>query len=340
MGGRLISFSFFYFEIKGRFFLSDFEINTDEIIDQAVHEVCSSFSQDRLIIKEEYYNQIQLELKDISNYMVQKQHVTKIRKSAGLINPYAPEFGFSESEVAMEITKEKKDQAIVYNKINKILSFLRQGQEISYSLYIKDSSGKYYRYVVPENEIDNFTSIVQQNAFGFDENLRKFGEAAIERLEAAELMNQHIQKYMEAIDATGLKIKLADKYEAFEYHYQKIDNQLTENFSHPFNIEGIKRWLLSRGHDTIGWWVRGDIGLTSVKSINLNNKFLLLNLASQKSLTQVYLLLKELFSSQILSEKVISRLVKAFTPIVSDLKKQENINIKQIIEELINSLIK
>lgn len=283
--------------------------------------------------------QIQKELDDISVYMKQKEHVNTVRRSAGLTNPYAPEFGFSEAEVAIEITKEKKDQAIVYNKINKILSYLRHGQEIRYSLYIKDSQGKYYRYEVPETEIESFTSIVQQNAFRLDEDLRQFGEVAIERLQAAELMNQHIQRFMQAIDETGLRVKLADRYEAFEYHYQKIDKTLNENFSHGFNIEGIRRWLLGRGHDTIGWWVRGDIGLTSVKSINLNNKFLLLNLASQKSLTQVYVLLKELFASQILTEEVVARFVKAFTPIVSDLKKQENIHINQIIEDLINSLI-
>lgn len=272
--------------------------------------------------------------------MKQKEHTQKVRRSTGLTNPYAPEFGFSETEVAIEITKEKKDQAIVYNKINKILSYLRQGQEINYSLYIKDSQGRYYRYEVPEAEIENFTSIVQQNTFQLDEDLRKFGEAVVERLQAAELMNQHIQKFMQAIDETGLRVKLADRYEAFEYHYQKVDNALNENFSHGFNVEGIRRWLLGRGHDTIGWWVRGDIGLTSVKSINLNNKFILLNLASQKSLTEVYLLLKELFASQVLTEEVIARFVKAFTPVVSELKKYENINLHQIIEDLINSLIK
>lgn len=319
--------------------MNENEIKTDEIIDSAVHEVYKSFQQERLIIKKEYYVQIQKELQDISTYMIQKQHINKIRKITGLTNPYAPEFGFSESEVALEITKEKKDQAIVYNKINKILSYLRQGQEINYSLFIKDSKGNYYRYEVPESEIDNFTAIVQQSAFKLDKELRAFGEAAIERLQSAKLMNDHIQKFIEAVDMTGLKIKLADKYEAFEYHYQKIDKALNENFTHSFNIEGIKRWLLARGHDTVGWWVRGDIGLTSVKSINLNNKFILLNLASQKSLVQVYTLLQELFSSQILTEQNIARFVKAFTPVVSDLKKQENINLNQIIEDLINSLI-
>lgn len=272
--------------------------------------------------------------------MIQKQNIVQKKRSSKLTNPYAPEFGFSENSVAVEIVKEKKDQAIVYNKLNKILSFLRQGQEINYSLYIKDSQGNFYRYVVPENEIENFTSVVQQNAFKFDEELRQFGQAAIERLEAAEQMNKHIQNFMKAVDETGLKVKLADKYEAFEYHYQKIDNQLNENFSHGFNIEGIRRWILGRGHDTVGWWVRGDIGLTSVKSINLNNKFLLLNLASQKSLTQVYTLLKQLFASAVLTEEVISKMVKAFTPVVSDLKKRENININKIIEDLINSLVK
>jgi hypothetical protein len=58
---------------------------------------------------------------------------------------------------------------------------------------------------------------------------------------------------------------------------------------------------LGRGHDTAGWWVRGDIGLTSVKSVNLNNKFLFLNLASQKSLQEVYGLLNEIFITQTLS---------------------------------------
>ena len=70
-----------------------------------------------------------------------------------------------------------------------------------------------------------------------------------------------------------INVKLADAYEGFEYHYQKFDGA-GDFTKHGFNAEGIRRWFLGRGHDTVGWWARGDIGLTSVKSVNFNNNSL------------------------------------------------------------------
>lgn len=313
-------------------------VNTDEIVDSAVEEAFKMLKIDSITIKREYFKNIQHELQAISVYFITAQKVNIQKKANKLTNPYAPEYGFSSTEIAYQISKEKKDQAIVYNRLNKILSYLRAGQEIVYSLYIKDLDGRMYRFEVPENEIDDFTSIVQSTTFKFDDSLRKYASVATERLENALELSQHIDNFMKAVDQTGLKVSLADRYEAYEYHFQKIDRD--KGFSHNFNIEGIKRWILARGHDTAGWWVRGDIGLTSVKSVNLNNKFLFLNLASQKSLQEVYKLLNEIFIKQTLSAEDVSKLVKAFTPVVYDLKRGVSVNVNKIVEDLINSLIK
>lgn len=313
-------------------------INTDEIVDSAVEEAFKMLKTDSITIKNEYFKNIQHELQAISVYFITAQKVNIQKKANKLTNPYAPEYGFSSTEIAYQISKEKKDQAIVYNRLNKILSYLRAGQDIVYSLYIKDLDGRMYRFEVPENEIDDFTSIVQQTTFKFDDSLRKYASVATERLENALELSQHIDNFMKAVDQTGLKVSLADRYEAYEYHFQKKDRE--KGFSHNFNIEGIRRWILARGHDTAGWWVRGDIGLTSVKSVNLNNKFLFLNLASQKSLQEVYKLLNEIFIKQTLSVEDVSKLVKAFTPVVYDLKRGVSVDVNKTVEDLINSLIK
>lgn len=314
-------------------------INTDFIIDSAVNEVFQTFGQQNLIIQQKYYTLIQLEMKKIEQYFQKKDRKKRVVQKGKLLNPYAPEFGFNESDIAYELMLEKKDSAIVYHSINKILSYIRQGQEMSYVLYVKDLNNRMYRYEVPESELENFLTIVQNTTFKADSDLRQFSEIAIQRLENAQLLSQHIENYMKAIDATGLSVKLADRYEAFEYHYQKIDNLMNnESFNHEFNIEGIRRWLLGRGHDTVGWWVRGDIGLTSVKSVNLNNKYLFLNLASKKSMQEVYQVIKEIFSDNILTPKKVSRLVKAFTPTVNELKKGIQIDVNKIVEDLISSL--
>ena len=196
-----------------------------------------------------------------------------------------------------------------------------------------------YRYEVPESEISSFTQIVQSTTFRADQDLRNFASASIEKLENALQLSEHIEKFMKAIDSTGLSVKLADRYEAYEYHYQYIDQRNTDNFNHGFNIEGIRKWILGRGHDTAGWWVRGDIGLTSVKSVNLNNKFLFLNLASKKSLQEVYQLLNEIFQSDTLNQSQVGRLVKAFTPLVRDLKMGLDVNVQNVVNDLISSLI-
>ena len=197
--------------------------------------------------------------------------------------------------------------------------------------------------MVPESQIEQFTTIVQTSTFKMDADLREFAEIAIERLENAQRFSEHLEQFMKAVDSalvgTKLSIKLADKYEAFEYHYQSVDKP-DENFAHGFDIEELRTWILTRGHDTAGWWVRGDVGLTSVKSINLNNKFLFLNLATQKSLQEVYGLLTELFQTNVLGAEAISRLVKAFTPAVYELKAGMSIDVDAIVNNLIVSLTK
>lgn len=321
-------------------------INTDEIVDEAIKETLQQLNTDSIQVKSIYYQNIVAELNAISIYFKQVERTKNLKRSSKLTNPYAPEYGFDENvALAYQISKEKKDQAIVYNRINKILSYLRQQQEITYSLYIKDTQNRMHRYEVPESEIETFTSIVQSTTFRFDQDLREYAEVALERLENAKTFSDHVDKFMNAVDSaisgTKLKLKLADKYEAFEYHYQMFDKSGSgEDFNHSFNIEEIRKWLFQRGHDTAGWWVRGDIGLTSVKSINLNNKFLLLNLASQKSLQEVYQLLTHIFASDTLGVEQLSRLVKAFTPLVYELKNGMNVDVNKIVEDLINSLIK
>lgn len=311
-------------------------INTDEIIDFAVNEAFKIMGVDSIKIKQEYFNAIKIELQGISTYFTTSQRVNQHKKANKLNNPYAPEFGFSQSEIAYEISREKAQQTLVYNRLNKILSYLRKSQEITYSLYVKDLNNRMYRYEVPESEIENFTTIVQSTTFKFDQQLRKYASTAIDRLENALELSQHIEDFMKAVDQTGLTVSLADKYEAYEYHYQIRDKG--DNLSHNFNIEGIRRWILGRGHDTAGWWVRGDIGLTSVKSVNLNNKFLFLNLASQKSLQEVYGLLNEIFIKETLSATQVSKLVKAFTPAVYELKRGIQIDVQEIVNNLIESL--
>lgn len=312
------------------------ELNIDDIIDNAINEAFNQLGTEIIPIKLEYYNLIKKELSDISQFLIIKQN-TKKKISGGLINPYAPEFGFSPSTISYEIINFKKNSSIVYEKINKILSYFRQGQELTYALYIKDVDGKAYRYEVPESEIENFTSIVQSTTFKADEDLRKYATTALERMGNALEMAQHIEQYMNAVTQTGLKIKLADRYEGFEYHYQRID-QKTGEFSHGFNIQGIRNWYLGRGHDVAGWWVRGDVGLTSVKSINLQNKFLFLNLASQNSLSRVYQLLDEIFQDNLLTKEKMNKIIRAFTPIIYDAKRGINYNVNEIVNNLIKSL--
>ena len=98
----------------------------------------------------------------------------------------------------------------------------------------------------------------------------------LEILESNLELSDHINKFLGVVNGLDLNIKLADAYEGFEYHYQKFDGA-GDFTKHGFNAEGIRRWFLGRGHDPVGWWARGDIGLTSVKSIDLNNKHLFLN---------------------------------------------------------------
>ena len=110
-------------------------VNKDEIVDSAVREAFKILKTDNITIKHEYFKNIQHELQAISTYFIVAQKVNIQKKANKLTNPYAPEYGFSSTEIAYQISKEKKDQAIVYNRLNKILSYLRAGQDIVYSLY-------------------------------------------------------------------------------------------------------------------------------------------------------------------------------------------------------------
>ena len=317
--------------------VKNLQIDTDTIIDAAVDKVFKQYEIENLKINQYYYQQIKNELDYIFKYFTISQQKQTKREAW----QYSAKYGFSTSQIAYEISLEKKNQSIVYNRINKILSYLRDKQEITYSLYIKDLSGRYYRYEVPENEIENFTTIVQQNAFNMEEDLINYSNNIIQQLEQQKKLSDHIQNYMKAIDQTGLFVKQADRYEAFEYHFQKIDKKIdSENYHNNFNIEGIRRWILGRGHDTAGWYQRGDIELTSVKSVDLSKKHILLSLASQKSLQKTYSLLKEIFNDSSLNQQKISRLVKAFTPTVQDLKKGLPIDVEKIVQDLIQSLTK
>ena len=77
-----------------------FNINTDDIIDTAVKEAFNSLGTESIIIKKQYFTEIQKELKDISIYFTTAQKVSQYKKASKLNNPYAPEYGFSQSEIA------------------------------------------------------------------------------------------------------------------------------------------------------------------------------------------------------------------------------------------------
>lgn len=314
-------------------------IDTDAIIDAAVSSVLEHMNTESITIQTSIYKEIKYELDCIKQYFVSSNNtVNKAMKARAFGSAY----GFNQSEIAYEIVAEKKEQALVYRSLNKILAQLRYGQEMKYALYIKDLQGRTHRYEVPESELASFTEKVQGNnpfssVEGAKEDLRKYAESALKILESNLELSNHIDKFLGVVNSLDINVKLADAYEGFEYHYQKFDG--TGDFTkHGFNAEGIRRWFLGRGHDTVGWWARGDIGLTSVKSVNLNNKYLFLSLTSKNSLNQVYNLISSLFSSQTLGPQHLSRLVKAFTPVVDDLKHEMPVDVESIIQNLINSL--
>lgn len=314
-------------------------IDTDAIIDAAVSSVLEHMNTESITIQTSIYKEIKYELDRIKQYFVSSNNtVNKAMKARAFGSAY----GFNQSEIAYEIVAEKKEQALVYRSLNKILAQLRYGQEMKYALYIKDLQGRTHRYEVPESELASFTEKVQGNnpfssVEGAKEDLRKYAESALKILESNLELSNHIDKFLGVVNSLDINVKLADAYEGFEYHYQKFDGA-GDFTKHGFNAEGIRRWFLGRGHDTVGWWARGDIGLTSVKSVNLNNKYLFLSLTSKNSLNQVYNLISSLFSSQTLGPQHLSRLVKAFTPVVDDLKHEMPVDVESIVQNLINSL--
>lgn len=314
-------------------------IDTDAIIDAAVSNVLEHMNTESITIQTSVYKEIKYELDRIKQYFVSSNNaVNKAIKARAFGSAY----GFNQSEIAYEIVAEKKEQALVYRSLNRILAQLRYGQEMKYALYIKDLQGRTHRYEVPESELASFTEKVQGNnpfssVEGAKEDLRKYAESALKILESNLELSNHIDKFLGIVNSLDINVKLADAYEGFEYHYQKFDGA-GDFTKHGFNAEGIRRWFLGRGHDTVGWWARGDIGLTSVKSVNLNNKYLFLSLTSKNSLNQVYNLISSLFSSQTLGPQHLSRLVKAFTPVVDDLKHEMPVDVESIVQNLINSL--
>lgn len=314
-------------------------IDTDAIIDAAVSNVLEHMNAESITIQTSIYKEIKYELDRIKQYFVSSNNtVNKAMKARAFGSAY----GFNQSEIAYEIVAEKKEQALVYRSLNKILAQLRYGQEMKYALYIKDLQGRTHRYEVPESELASFTEKVQGNnpfssVESAKEDLRNYAESALKILESNLELSDHIDKFLEIVNGLDINVKLADAYEGFEYHYQKFDGA-GDFTKHGFNAEGIRRWFLGRGHDTVGWWARGDIGLTSVKSVNLNNKYLFLSLTSKNSLNQVYNLISSLFSSQTLGPQHLSRLVKAFTPVVDDLKHGMSVDVESIVQDLINSL--
>ena len=314
-------------------------IDTDAIIDAAVSSVLEHMNTESITIQTSIYKEIKYELDHIKQYFVASNSVVNKAMKA---RAFGSAYGFNQSEIAYEIVAEKKEQALVYRSLNKILAQLRYGQEMKYALYIKDLQGRTHRYEVPESELASFTEKVQGNnpfssVEGAKEDLRKYAESALKTLESHLELSNHIDKFLGVVNSLDINVKLADAYEGFEYHYQKFDGA-GDFTKHGFNAEGIRRWFLGRGHDTVGWWARGDIGLTSVKSVNLNNKYLFLSLTSKNSLNQVYNLISSLFSSQTLGPQHLSRLVKAFTPVVDDLKHEMPVDVESIVQNLINSL--
>ena len=314
-------------------------IDTDAIIDAAVSSVLEHMNTESITIQTSIYKEIKYELDHIKQYFVASNSVVNKAMKA---RAFGSAYGFNQYEIAYEIVAEKKEQALVYRSLNKILAQLRYGQEMKYALYIKDLQGRTHRYEVPESELASFTEKVQGNnpfssVEGAKEDLRKYAESALKILESNLELSNHIDKFLGVVNSLDINVKLADAYEGFEYHYQKFDGA-GDFTKHGFNAEGIRRWFLGRGHDTVGWWARGDIGLTSVKSVNLNNKYLFLILTSKNSLNQVYNLISSLFSSQTLGPQHLSRLVKAFTPVVDDLKHEMPVDVESIVQDLINSL--
>ena len=314
-------------------------IDTDAIIDAAVSSVLEHMNTESITIQTSIYKEIKYELDHIKQYFVASNSVVNKAMKA---RSFGSSYCFNQSEIAYEIVAEKKEQALVYRSLNKILAQLRYGQEMKYALYIKDLQGRTHRYEVPESELASFTEKVQGNnpfssVEGAKEDLRKYAESALKILESNLELSNHIDKFLGVVNSLDINVKLADAYEGFEYHYQKFDGA-GDFTKHGFNAEGIRRWFLGRGHDTVGWWARGDIGLTSVKSVNLNNKYLFLSLTSKNSLNQVYNLISSLFSSQTLGPQHLSRLVKAFTPVVDDLKHEMSVDVESIVQDLINSL--
>lgn len=314
-------------------------IDTDAIIDAAVSSVLEHMNTESITIQTSIYKEIKYELDCIKQYFVSSNSVVNKAMKA---RAFGSAYGFNQSEIAYEIVAEKKEQALVYRSLNRILAQLRHGQEMKYALYIKDLQGRAHRYEVPESELASFTEKVQgNNPFSSIESARKdlrdYAESTLEILESNLELSKHIDSFLGVVSGLDINVKLADAYEGFEYHYQKFDGA-GDFAKHGFNAEGIRRWFLGRGHDTVGWWARGDIGLTSVKSINLNNKYLFLSLTSKNSLNQVYNLMSSLFSSQTLGPQHLSRLTKAFTPVVDDLKHGMSVDVESIIQDLINSL--
>ena len=309
-------------------------------IDSIVQQVFKEMKVDSVRIKQDYYNIIIKELEFLRLQFIQLDNYSK---RGGRY--YVPKYGFTPTDLSYKIQQATANRIKIYHSINNILACLRFQQQLTYSLYIKDLNNHMHRYVVPENQLDTFLMAVQQQTESMQHPLINYANSVIEQMENDLLLSKHMQAFMQVIDENKNKYdissdyKPADQYEAFEYHYQKVDLASgEENFEHKFNVAGIMNWIKARQHDTIPWYASGDIGLTSVKSIDLNQKMIFLSAFSDRSLETTYALIQRVFASQILNANDISTLVKAFTPAVENLKAGFDIDLKNIVQNLISSL--
>lgn len=324
--------------------------DTNVIIDNAVEQVFQEMGIESVQIKSDYYTDIIKELESIADFFT----ISARKKKKGF--QYSKDYGFNSSlDYAYNILTDTSKKNIVYSKLNKILSYFRGQQEIDYSIYIKDLNGQISRIHLTGEEAKEFTEAAWNTTF-FNSykttgpsSLKKYAQELLKKTTQSKILSNHINAYFDVLNdilkENKLSMKDSDKYEAFEYHYQKKD--IGGTYNHGFNRKGIKSWIKQRGtHDVQGWYQKGDIGLTSVKSIDLykNEKIILLTIAKDASLEEVFTLLEELFISQINSdkpsfgEKEISRIIKAFTPAVDELKKNMSVDIKSIVKELIQSI--
>ena len=301
-------------------------------------------------MKEEKYQAILKELDSISKFVIRSN---KVRKK---VPQFSKRYGFDNTlEYAYEILTDTSAKNSIYHHLNKILSYFRDMKELDYAVYIKGEEGHTSRFFLAGEEAEEFTQAAWNTTFADSykktSELKNYAQKLIDKKTQCIMLSQHIESYWNVLDNVlmnkKLKMKNADKYEAFEFHYQKHD--LNGNYRHRFNKSEIVEWIQQRGtHNTLAWYQTGDVGLTSVKSINLQEKVQLLTISKPRSLVEVFALLEQLFISQINEDnsktktfgiEEISTIVKAFTPTVNKIRAKIEVNVKEIVETTIKSLL-